>query len=160
MNDKQKAVEDIKKLSRMMKGLIALGDDLETLNSIDQAVSEAKARLAAQQAEEQAVLDRCVQMKAEAEKAVLVAQEVRVKIECDAQKVLSDAKGEAQALVEKAKGEALVIVMEAQKKEKVSLDVVAMLNDQKAALEVQVNEARAKLAELEAKLAALKAKFA
>lgn len=77
MNAKQLAAADLRKLSVFLKGIIAIGEDLETLGSIEQAVADANSRVIKLQADEQEMKDRVAAAEAALDNANRKAADVR-----------------------------------------------------------------------------------
>lgn len=152
------AVEDIRKLARSMKGISALGDALEGVASVEQAVNESKARLeAAHAAEEQA------------KQALIVANGQVIVAQSKAQEVLASAKTEAGKVVAQADETAAKLVHEA-KENAAKLTQIAKTNyalaeaglegirKEHAEVAKSLEEKSAQLANVKAELSAIRSK--
>lgn len=110
MSDKFKVVDDIKKLSKFLKGLAEFGDQLESMGSLEQAEQETKNRLAKLQADEAALkesiekltIDESIQqgkLMVEYSDAKAAHENMIVDAEAKASEILSSAKSDAESIV-------------------------------------------------------------
>lgn len=103
MNAKQLAAEDLKKLAKLFRGILALTDDIELSGSLDQAVDESKRRLEVarlQEADAKAdlILAEVQKDQAQSDTAIYVDQAKDAKAKLDAVQLQVE---EAVALREK-----------------------------------------------------------
>ena len=159
MSDKQKADEDIRKLGRMLKGMMSVADDLEMLSSLEQAMVEAKQRLEHHRSVEK---DAHVQM----EQALKALEESKAQ----AAHTIDHSKSEAALILEKAKAEALEKVTAADeharqiaaKADDCKKEAVKDLDAKKAALALIEKQSECRQTELEKvkkEVESIKAKF-
>lgn len=103
-NTKLQAVDDIRKLGRSLRGLLAFADELERIGSVENAAKESDARLAQAQKLEEA-----------AGKDLAVALQDLEKTKAQASRILADARTLADRHVEIGKAAAQDAIAKAQK---------------------------------------------
>jgi 1,6-anhydro-N-acetylmuramate kinase len=113
MSAKQKAVEDIKKLARQLKGLIDVAEDLEKMGSLEQAMRETAMRMDVYKDEETKALGE----KVKAEQALALVHSEALQASESAkestQKMIQSAGEKAQGLLDAAKEEARILIANA-----------------------------------------------
>lgn len=145
-NAKQQAAADLKRLSLTLKGILALGDDLDKLGSIEQATAEANSRLEllhAQAGDLQQAIDEKTQalagvkdmadgMAKDAEAAAVASRENASRV---AKQILDDAKAQAADLLAGANAAALEINQRAQVEARALQAVEGAIADKQAVLD-------------------------
>lgn len=156
MNAKQQAAADLRRLSQMLKGIIAIGDDLEALGSIEQAVAEAQSRIIKLQGDEAALKQRLAEMDvvlATAQQALTATVQTADDRAAD---ITANAVGGAKSILEQAARQAANIVQIAKQS---SVDMDADLKDKRGllrSLNTDINVAQSRLDEVNAKLSELR----
>jgi cell division septum initiation protein DivIVA len=156
MNTKQQAAADLKRMSQMLKGIIAIGDDLEAMGSIEQALAESQSRIIKLQGEELELRQRLVSMEDVLKTSQDALQATIRKSDERAAEIASTAEAGAKRIVSEAVDRAFGIV-EAAKQEARGLD--ADLKDKRAlirTLDVDIRAGQARLDEVNAKLSELR----
>lgn len=156
MNTKQQAATDLKRLSQMLKGVIAIGDDLETLGSIEQAEAEARSRIIKLQDDEEAIRLRLVDADATLQAATVSVESVKRKADERAAQMIADATVSADSAISFAKDRSAQIV-DAAKQTANELD--ASLKDKRGllrSLNADITAAQSRLDEVNAKLSELR----
>lgn len=159
MSAKQKAVEDIKKLARMFKGLIDVSEELEAMGSVEQATLELKAKHAKAEADAKKALEELESANFKVETAMQKASDVEMSAKNTAQLILKEAHDQADGILAAVNADTQSIVMAAQaKRDAIDAEVVKATGELKQ-LNAQIADKQAVMDELEARLNELKAKF-
>jgi cell division septum initiation protein DivIVA len=156
MNNKQQAAHDLRRLSQMLKGVIAIGDDLEALGSIEQAVAEAQSRIIKLQGEESELKQRLVEMDTALQGATLSVESQKRQADERAAETAAKATREARAIIQEAAGQAANIVSLAKQ---TGEDIDIALRDKRALLHqlnLDIGAAQSRLDEVNAKLSELR----
>lgn len=106
-NAKLQAAHDLKKLSVMLGGIIALGDDIESLGSIEQATLEAESRLKALQEEARKASEELARLVQLGTSAINETQRKTAEAAREVEQLLFTAKEVAEEIVAKAKASAV-----------------------------------------------------
>lgn len=154
-----RAVDDIKKLSKYLQGLMEFGAELESLGSLEQAKNElevAVSQLGKLKADKVAELDSVSGKVSDAMKALESAEDKAEKIVAEAQN-----KAAELHLSLKSQGEeySAKLIKDARDKAKAHEDSIRELMFERSALESQISELKDKRAEAAAHIADLKAKL-
>jgi len=158
MSAKLKAVDDIKKLGRMLSGIMEVATELEQMGSIEQAMSEAKVRMANLKDEEAKVQARHSQYEIEFEAIKREADEALDEAHANAEIIVQAAQEKAVAICDAAKVEAKELIKASlTEQDKIMADTFKAkqdLSEVKAELEVKSKD----LNELNAQMAAIRQK--
>jgi len=130
MSAKQKAVDDIKKLGRMLKGMIDVAEELEQMGSLEQAHKEAVDRVESFKSVEAKA--KCAMSEAEASLAAVCAKasEVEANATATAQAILKDAHEQADGVINSANADATAALKAASiKKGSIELECIAARNE-------------------------------
>ncbi len=159
MSAKQKAVEDIKKLGRMFKGMIDAVEELESIGSLDQALAEAMNRVSGYaeiEAKAKTAMKEALHL-LDATKAK--AQEVEDTAKSVAQSVLKEGHAQADAVLSAARSDALSTIKVAELKKNAFDDEVAQAKVELEKIKQDIvteqsalNNLRTQLAELRSRL--------
>lgn len=106
MNAKQRAAENLKKLSVMLKGILDLSDDLDSLGSLEQAQIETQSRLNALREQEAAAKEGITTATAEAANITREASDTLVEARRIALTTIEQGKSDAKRLIDSAKEKA------------------------------------------------------
>lgn len=159
MNTKQQAAEDIRKIGRMLKGFIALGDDLERLGSLENAAQEAESRFNSAKVAEEAASKDLARAIEDIDKAKASASQLVADARLLSDQTVSIGKKTAEEAVAQARKAAEQLVTDA-KRLKADIDAVADQRQRQADdLAKTIDARQAKLQELETKLAEFRAKI-
>lgn len=159
MSAKQRAVEDIRKLGRMFKGLMDVASELEHMGSLEQATSELMAKHHQADAEAKVQVAKLEAAKAEVDAAQKSAIEILEKAEAKAAEVVQSASDRAAKMVVDAEVNSKALVMSAQVRQAgIEEEVKKGIADLKS-LGEQIIEKQGVIAELQAQIDQLKAKF-
>lgn len=159
MNAKQQAAADLRRMSQMLKGIIAVGDDLEALGSIEQAEAEAKSRIIKLQGDEEALKGRLAQMDDVLSTSQLALQATIRKADENAADIKAAAVEDAKTIVDGALRKAASIVSAASQS---VADIDASLKDKRGllrSLNTDIAAAQSRLDEVNAMLAAARRKL-
>jgi len=158
MSDKLKAVEDIKKLAKSLKGIVALADDLESLGSMEQAIRETVQRLDAWKAEEAKALELKSKAECDLESAYNEARAVSANAKEAADRMYSNTKSEVQGLLDAAKEEARIMISEAlAAKDQVEKEAAKVKGDLNAVVE-EIAKKQAALQDLNSQIEMIRKK--
>lgn len=154
-----RAVDDIKKLSKYLQGLMEFGAELESIGSLEQAKSElevAVSQLSKLKSDKQLELDAVSGKVSDALKALESAED-------KAEKVIAEAQSKAAELhmTLKAQGEeySAGLIKAAREKAKLVEHQVADLLGEKASLQAEIASLKAQKSEVAASIADIKAKL-
>lgn len=156
MNAKQQAAADLRRMSQMLKGIIAVGDELEALGSIEQAVAEAQSRIIKLQGDEEALRLRLIDADATLQAATMAVESVTRKADEQANNFKLMAVSEAKAIVDEARRQAANIIHNAKES---AADLDASYKDKRAllrSLNSDTVQAQSRLDEVNAKLSELR----
>lgn len=159
MNAKQQAAHDLRRFGQMLKGIIAIGDDLEILGSIEQAEAEARSRIIKLQGEEVDIRQRLVDADATLQAATMSVESVKRKAQEEADGIWAGAVNTAAAHIEDAKRQAANVVSVAKQEAR---DLDAALKDKRGllrGLNADITSAQTRLDEVNAMLAAARRKL-
>jgi chromosome segregation ATPase len=98
MNTKQQTVNDIKKLSVTLRGILAVGDELERLGSLEQSTHESETRLKALRSEVETAKDALRVLESDKKKAKADAGILRQRGEDERKELLAKVQVEVEAL--------------------------------------------------------------
>ncbi len=158
MSAKLKAVDDIKKLGRMLSGIMEVASELEQMGSIEQAMNEAKVRMANLKDEEAKVQARHSQYEIEFEAIRREADEALDEAHANAEKVVQAAQEKAVAICEAAKVQAKELISAAlTEQDKIMADTFQAKQDL-SSLKAELDIKSKALAELNAQMAAIRQK--
>ncbi len=144
-NAKLAAVDDIKKLTRFLKGLSAYGEELERQGSLENATKEIQGRFDAAKAEEAAHKKSLEALQGELAAARSAAQKLAVEAKAIADKTVEAANSAAESIRLQAKGDAQVLVDRA-RQAAADVDLVAQKrHDQVKALDVEISSRKLQL---------------
>lgn len=138
-NPKLQAAHDLRKLSVMLKGILAVGDDLERIGSLEQAETEIRSRVT-MLAEQETALKASV--------AGVTAGLSTVRAEAD--RLLSAARADSEALRAKAQGQADTLIAEAQR---AAREVMAAAKTTRDEVVAEIGRKRAELIALDREIA-------
>lgn len=156
MNAKQQAAADLRRMSQMLKGIIAVGDELEALGSIEQAVAEAQSRIIKLQGDEEALRLRLIDADATLQAATMAVESVTRKADEQANNFKLMAVSEAKAIVDEARRQAANIIHNAKES---AADLDASYKDKRGllrSLNADTVQAQSRLDEVNAKLSELR----
>lgn len=159
MSAKLKAVEDIKKLGRMLKGIIDVAEDLESMGSIEQAILESAEQLR----KAQTALSQVLLEKGEADSRLdsvnLRAKDIEQQALATAQSILKDAHEQADGILASCKADTQAIVQSSEiAKDRIDAQV-ASAKAELVGLEAQKIETQKAIDELSAQLKELRARL-
>lgn len=159
MSAKMSAVEDIRKLARSLKGLIALADELESVGSLEQAMAESKGRAEAlikQEREARAKKEEAAKELADIEEKAATVKQAADDYAAQTKARVSAELADQRREFDEAKAEAHKKLQDEAERAKLSLKEIQMEHDAIAGL---IAEKKAHLDSLNAEVNALKAKF-
>lgn len=139
-------IADIKKLAKQLKGLIDLADDLENINSLDQAAQESKMRFDIAKKEEMAAIEELSIAKSNLAHAEAKAIQITEKAKLDAEELKNEASLKAFKEIESAKEKADVIINEANKSFKAIQNQISEMSLKVDSLNELIDEKNMKLA--------------
>jgi DNA repair exonuclease SbcCD ATPase subunit len=158
MSAKQKAVEDIKKLGKMLSGMIEAADDLEMLGSIENAIKESEERLNQARAKEalaKASMDDAVSKLDEAKsEAALVLSKANLK----AEEICAQAAIKYDQKIEECAAKLRKMDLDAAKNADRLAGEEALKRSELSALCIEIESKSEQLKNLKAQLEAIKAK--
>lgn len=158
-NTKLAAADDIKKLSRSLRGLIALGEDLERLGSLENAAQEAESRFNSAKVAEEAASKDLARAIEDIDKAKASASKLMADARLLSDQTVTIGKKTAEDAVAQARKAAEQLVTDA-KRLKADIDAMADQRQKQADdLAKTIDARQVKLQELETKLAEFRAKI-
>lgn len=156
MSELKDAAENIKRLSVQFKGLLALADHIEKIESIEGDLPQIEAKRDALVAECKDLADKSVQL----QDSIFLSQQQSKSVMDAAHKEAADinikALEEAEQLIEKAKSEAADKVLAIAQEYNQTADKVKEATDKLISLQTQCAEEQLKLEQIQQQLAAIK----
>lgn len=107
MNAKLQAVQDLKRFSAQFKGILAIGEDLEKLGSLEQRIEESQVLLAKLQAERTTAEAAIKAAQAEKDAELEQAKTLRAKNMAEGKKIIDTAKFRAEEAAKAAEQKAV-----------------------------------------------------
>lgn len=151
--DLKQAADDVRKLTRFFGSLSSICTALDSMHSIEQAESDAKAKLARTRSEVDTAVGELAQKNLELQNAVSDIDEA-TKL---AEEITSSAKKSAQEIVSKAKEDAAARMAESGEKRRVVESAIDAAKETLASLNESVKDEQAKLEKIQANVAAARA---
>ncbi len=139
-------IADIKKLAKQLKGLIDLADDLENINSLDQAAQESKIRFELAKKEEMAAIEELSIAKSNLVHAEAKAIQMVEKAKNEAEEIKKESSLKSSQEIESAKEKAAIIINEANKSFKDIQNQIAEMSLKVEHLNELIDEKNMKLA--------------
>lgn len=139
-------IADIKKLAKQLKGLIDLADDLENINSLDQATQESKIRFELAKKEEMAAIEELSIAKSNLAHAEAKAIQMVEKAKDEAEEIKKESSLKSSQEIESAKEKAAIIINEANKSFKDIQNQIAEMSLKVEHLNELIDEKNMKLA--------------
>lgn len=158
MSAKGKAIEDIKKLGRFLKGIMDAADDLEKIASIEQATREAEARFADMAEKEKGMSEILANAQAKVDEAKEQAEVAIKAASAKAQMIIAKAENESAAVIASANAKLEEIMVLAKEKQDQANAELRGLKTDIAYAKAEIEEKGAALRELNEQLAAIRAK--
>lgn len=159
MNAKQQAAADLRRLSHMLKGIIAIGDDLEAAGSLEQAATETQSRLLSLDAQETATKQRLADMEVTLSTAARTVATTLADANDRATEITADATSATKAVINAAHTEAKQIVGKAKG---IAADLDGAITDRRNTLRdmnSEIASAQARLDSVNAELSIIRRKL-
>lgn len=156
MDSANRAVDDIRKIGKMFKGLIDLSGELEKIGSLELLANETKARHSKTKSDESSLVKAIEKAKAELTSIEKENAENKKTAQASASAIVSDAKEKAESIINAAGVDADEIVSSAKKQAEELADTISESKKTLVSLGSQIQSKEAKVAELEGKLAEIR----